>query len=97
MVLCRRGGAGGVRLSVGEGHAHEVRAVHRKGSMKPWTTVLPQCKRLVHGRLRAQPKLLLSSLSLLARLALAGQPCPPDARARRAERGRHVATDGRTR
>ena len=83
--------------SLWEGHAHEVRAVHRKGSMKPWTTVLPQCKRLVHGRLRAQPKLLLSSLSLLARLALAGQPCPPDARARRAERGRHVATDGRTR
>ena len=38
-----------------EGHAHEVRAVHFKGSMKPWTKVLPQCKRLVHGRLRKLP------------------------------------------
>ena len=38
-----------------EGHAHEVRAVHFKGSMKPWTKVRPQCKRLVHGRLRKLP------------------------------------------
>ena len=38
-----------------EGHAHEVRAVHFKGSMKPWTNVQPRCKRLVHGRLRKLP------------------------------------------
>ena len=55
-----------------EGHAHDVRAVHFKGSMKPWTKVLPKCKRLKHGRLLKLP------------LNNSAVGPPPDARARKA-------------